>query len=105
MIDESKAFAELMALPLDNPERPKLSDRVPIKPERLHARCRKFLTLGAVYSERETWCRRQLEAEPPYPQRLRAVCPVKPTRQAPPLPFESGKNCLPGMELWAKAAR
>lgn len=57
----AREFAALMALPIDNPDRPKLSERVPIKPERLHARCRKFLTLGAVYAERETFRKRMHE--------------------------------------------
>lgn len=50
----------LMGLPLDR-IRNKLRDVVKVKPEQLARRCRKFLTLGAVYSERETFAKRQAE--------------------------------------------
>lgn len=57
---ESMDALYLMGLPLDR-IRNKLRDVVKVKPEQLARRCRKFLTLGAVYSERETFAKRQAE--------------------------------------------
>lgn len=88
-------LTQLFSLPVIDPERPKLRDRVPIENDRLHAKCRKFLTLGKEYAERETF-RRQMDNPPAnvYP----AWC--KPTVQRKPLPFET-YGCLPGMEAFA----
>jgi len=57
---ESMHALYLMGLPLDR-IRDKLRDVVRVKPEQLARRCRKFLTLGAVYSERESFAKKQAE--------------------------------------------
>ena len=92
----------LMAAPLDNPERNRLREVVRGSPAQMFNKCRRFLTLGAVYAERETFRRKMQEAPPPYHVLLARVCPVKPTCQSPAHSFESGHNCLPGMEKWAR---
>lgn len=54
-----KRLAHLMALPVDNPERNNLRDVVRGSDTQLAKRIRKFLTLGAVYAERETFAKRR----------------------------------------------
>lgn len=57
----------LMATPLDNPERNKLREVVRGSPAQLFNKCRRFLTLGAVYAERETFARKR-DVIPTYAQ-------------------------------------
>ena len=97
--DDSARLAafELLTAPLWRTDRPKLRDRVPLSGDKLAKAARKFLTLSAEYAERETFAKRR---EGPWP---RWVTPLaSPTRQLPPKPFESGRNCLPGLEKWAR---
>lgn len=51
----------LMGVPIDAPARPTLRERIRVKPEQLARRARKFLTLGAVYTQRETFAKQQAE--------------------------------------------
>ena len=55
----ARRWEELMSRPVRDPERPRLSDQVRLKPETLATRCKKFLTLGAVYTERQTFAKRR----------------------------------------------
>jgi hypothetical protein len=75
-------FARLMALPVNNPERQRLSDRVPTPVKKLEARARKFTTL-APDSMWGSTARKIAEQEPPYAQRLRALTGHLFTRQSP----------------------
>ena len=87
----------LMRLPIDNPERDKLRDRVPFGPKRLDQMTRKYLSLSPefhVRREPQWWMK--TNPEPVYP-----AC-SRPPRPAPCKPFESGRNVLPGMEAFAK---
>lgn len=95
----TEAFKKLFSLPVIDPERQKLRDRVPIPDDKLPTKCRKFLTLGKEYAEREHFAR--IMANPPanvYP----AWC--KPTTQRKPPPFET-RGCLPGMESFYEQIR
>ena len=56
MSDDAR-FDYLMALPAVDPERNKLRDVVKGSPDSLARRARRFLTLGAVYAERERYAK------------------------------------------------
>ena len=98
-------WAHLMAIPLDNPERPNLRDRVPLSGSKLETRARKFTSLRPESFWGSTW-RKLQEPEPPLEQRLNAIARRLGlgTRNNPPKPFDSGRSCLPGMEKWMDAA-
>lgn len=85
-------------------ERPTLRERVRVSVKQLQSRSRGFLTLGAVYVERAQWEKAKADVEPPLHVRLARVCPIKPTRQSVPLPFECGRNVLPGMERFVEVS-
>jgi len=94
-----------MSLPVDNPDRPNLRDRVPLTGSKLETRARKFTTLRPESFWGSKW-RELREPEPPLEQRLNAIARslgVAP-RQSKPVPFESGRSCLPGMEKFMDAA-
>lgn len=52
--DAHAEFGRLMALPANDPERPKLSDRVALSGPRLAARARKFCTLAREFDPNPT---------------------------------------------------
>jgi len=86
-------FEHLVGLPVDNPERPKLRDRIPLTGKKLEMRARKFTTLAPEFQrspEPEWW--NKTNPEPRYPAHVHG------TKQLQCLPFESGDNTLPGME-------
>lgn len=98
--DAQEAFAALMALPVENPERPKLRELIPFKPEKLAAKTRKFLSLSPEFQRPNplpAW-RRDPPKAPVYPTWTNG------TRQSEPLPFESGRSTLPGMESFLDRA-
>jgi hypothetical protein len=97
-----EAFAELMAIPANNPDRPKLRERFGrYSPERLASLTRGWLTLSDEYAKRAAYDRERYSALPAnvYPVWCRR------TPQSKPQPFESGSNCLPGMEAFAEMVR
>lgn len=75
-------FKALMALPVDNPERPKLRDRVPLSTSKLAARALKLCTLKPASFWGST-ARKLTEPEPPYRARLWALTGHLFTRQSP----------------------
>jgi hypothetical protein len=75
-------FVRLMALPVNNPERQKLSDRVPTPVKKLDARARKFTTLQPESMWGST-ARKLAEPEAPYAARLHALTAHLFTRQSP----------------------
>jgi hypothetical protein len=82
-----------MSLPLDNPERPRLRERVPFSQKKLDQMTRKFLTLAPEFKPNPIPIdQRPLPKDPIYPAWCRG------TRQLPCRPFESGSNTLPGLD-------
>lgn len=89
----------LLTLPVVNPDRPSLRDRYAhLDAKRLELRARKFTTLSPVFQRANPlqvheW---PLPKDPVYPSWTRSSC------QGKPEPFESGRNCLPGMKAFAE---
>lgn len=92
---EAREVSALLLLPLWQ-SRANLRDQIRGDAKTLARKAHKFLTLSAEYSERETFAKRR---NGPWPTFICAM--ARPTRQSPCEPFESGKNCLPGMEAFA----
>src|SRR5882672_11956960 len=90
----------LLSLPVENPGRNNLREVIKQRGDALARKAHRFLTLATEYNERATWAKRFERDTRAYHVRLAAACPVKPTTQSPPQPFESGTNCLPGMEAF-----
>ncbi len=94
---------------LDNPhfvsavyvKRMRLSDQVQGSPDKLAKRVRKFLTLNPEFADGANT--RHWAAINDMRQRFPVI--ARPTRQSPCLPFESGRNALPGMEAFAAMVR
>ncbi len=91
-------WKHLKALPVDNPERQKLKDRVPGSAKSLERRTRKFLSLSPEFQRVNPVPLDKI----PLPQGPRYPAASHGTRQSQPLPFESGTNTLPGMERFAR---
>lgn len=85
-IEAAKLLHATLDLPRDN-----LRSRVCLSAKTLAQRAAKFLTLAEEYAKRRQFARDM--AKPPYVRFGLAG-----TRQLKPSPFESGRNCLPGME-------
>jgi hypothetical protein len=91
----------LFASPVDAP-RDRLADLVPFNAKKLAMKARKFLTLSAVYAEREAFINPLHE---PLPKRPIYPSWTNGTRQSHCMPFESGPNVLPGLEEFASQVR
>jgi hypothetical protein len=90
-------FAALMALPVVNPERQSLRDRVPYSAKKLETLTRSWLSASPEFTvKRKAQWWMDTPSKPIYP-----AWTAKKT-QAPCLPFESGRNVLPGMEAFAE---
>jgi hypothetical protein len=76
-------LSHLMALPVHDPNRPRLRDRVGLRGSKLEARARKYLTWHEVYAERETFRKKMQEKEPSYRARLWSLTGHLFTRQSP----------------------
>jgi hypothetical protein len=85
----------LMTLPLWK-ARPTLRDRVPGSDKKIATRAKKFSSLSPEYADGANT--RFWAAVNDTSMRL----PNLKTRMSPCLPFESGRNCLPGMEALAE---
>jgi hypothetical protein len=85
-----------VALDIDDAARPKLRDVVPYSAKKLESLTAKYLSRSPEFTakRRPQWWN-VTNREPKYP-----AWTNKKT-QAPCLPFESGKNVLPGMEAFA----
>jgi hypothetical protein len=81
---EKQATAQLFALAVHNPDRPKLCERVRGDAASLERRAAKFLTLATEYSERARYRKAMLAPEPPLATRLNRLSPA--TRQRPCVP-------------------
>ena len=92
-------FVRLMALPINDPERMTLRERVPGSDEAVIRRAMKYGSASPEFrSPHVSVLDKPLPKKPIYPAWLG-------TRVSPPRPFESGKNCLPGMEAFAAQVR
>jgi hypothetical protein len=91
-----KAFAELMALPVVNPERMSLRDRVPYSGKKLATLTKSWLSASPEFTvKRKAQWWMDTPKAPVYP-----AWTAKKTQLAC-LPWESGNTCLPGMEWFA----
>lgn len=92
-----ECFTRLIALPVNDPLRPKLRDAVPYSAKVLDRMTRKYLSPGALRGKPQTvaWWN-VTNPEPIYPAWTRSKV------QAPCKPFESGSNVLPGLESFAR---
>lgn len=83
-------FARLMAMPVTDPERPKLRDLYPFSEKTLLRLCAKYMT-----------------PKLPRPMKFDLRGNVYPAwtkpKQLPCPPFESGLNVLPGFDSWLEA--
>ena len=68
--DPKDHYRALMASPTDDPERNKLRERIKWSGPALTLRAKKYLTLGAVYTERERFAKTR-DVLPTYEQWLR----------------------------------
>jgi hypothetical protein len=93
---EREAFAALMALPVVNLERQSLRDAVPYSAKKLETMTKSWLSASPEFTvKRKAGWWNVTPKDPVYP-----AWTAKKT-QAPCLPFESGRNVLPGMEAFA----
>jgi hypothetical protein len=90
------AHAVLMSLPVSNPERLSLRDRVPYSAKKLETLTRSWLSRSPEFHvKRKAQWWNTTNRDPIYPSWT-----AKKT-QLPCLPWESGNTCLPGMEAFA----
>lgn len=61
MSNRDPKLGHLFSLPVNDPERNQLRDRIRTPNDKLAARARKFLTLGEVYAQRDTYAKQQAE--------------------------------------------
>jgi hypothetical protein len=94
---EYQAGIVLFSLPVHAPDRPRLSEVIRLSERTLASRCRKLLSLSPVFQRANPLTVDQwpTPAEPIYPSWCQG------TRQSITVPFESGRNTLPGMERFA----
>ncbi len=67
--------ALLMALPVTDPNRPKLRERVPYSADKLAAKAAKYMSMAAEYAKRRTFAREQ--ANPPHVEPWRGFVTVQ----------------------------
>src|SRR6184192_4440584 len=85
----------LSKLPVNDNDRNKLRYRIRLSGDRLSRAANKYLSLSAEYLERDRWAKKCAEG-------FTTIVANPVTRQSPCKSFESGRNCLPGMEAFAK---
>lgn len=94
---DSGHIERLFSLPVRQPGRPKLHERVRKSGPALDRAARKFLTLAKEYAERDAYERARSMPEPTYPERLRRLSAgMLTTRRAfvPDIPTGEFKDVL-----------